>query len=759
MNKLKKILLLVLTATFINIPFSSVCTAKNTEYVGNVTYKLRVNTVTASVEVSAENKKRILVLAGYKDGCLVKISGDSQVVDGTKTLTTSIDNTDTDEIIATVIDSFGGGVLSRRAVWGADSVSLESIKVNGEALEYDDETDEYWYQYSKEPVVIDAKVKDGTTKMTISDYNAPCDAKIELVSSSGKKRNIVVHLYKSEEELSKLNRISYKIGEDVYEIKDFNPNNTKYTVELADNTMGVTLLPEAMGDVSCTISNECVTTLNNVSLGSMYSTGSTAYEYAHNARKNYIPIKNEKTTAYVTVKTGDTENKYQFDFVCKQPRLTSFEYVGATNDSSSHKPVFIGGSAVNNDYGTILCQDRMWALGNISKELLGGSMFMFAGENKNSGTWWSSNTSGEYFNFTADTAGTVYILSGNTISNSEYNSWTKGTSAVTLPDSYSWVTTPKDWNDYADKCFACVMEHQNNYNRAINPWIAENEGDDTMLYPIEMKYYAYKSFTAGEKVSIYHTGKTGQNAAKSMVVIKWDGVTIPEDDEEGEEETEQKEVPYDKIEDENMVMSVVFDEDTETSDNKWLDRSGHHNDITLNIDTDNKWTDKGFLAKGASTTQTQLPTAVKDAIDSNKFTLQFELAELNPESGKKCGILSSADGNFELYKSNSNDKVYFKWAGITMATKMPYVMLEQMVGHLNTIVVDKTTSTITWYIDGQTGLTDTKMTVTMTATNKTVDKVVFSNSNSAYGGNAVFKSLKVYNKALSLTEITGGGTK
>lgn len=747
MIKLRKILLLAVTVALVNSSLSAVYAAQDIE---NIVYKTSGGKVTASVKVTSDGQKRILVLSAYKDGRLKQIVGDSKVVDGTETLTASVDKSGANEIVATVIDAFAGKTLTKKAVYGTNSTALEYIRVNGKDIDYDDDTDEYWAQYQKEPVTVDFSVKDGTTKATMSDFELPGNANIQVVSASGKKRNIVVHLYKSEEQLSKLVGMKYKIGDSVYEISDFSPSVNQYTVTLADNVMGVTLVPSAMGDITCTVSNAAVTEMDGVNLGSMYNTGLAAYKYEHNTRYNYVPIKNEKTTAYVTVKSGDSKTTYQFDFISKQPRLTSFNYVEAKDDS--YKPVFIGGSAVNNDGGTIFSMDRKWTVGNVSKALLGGSCFMFPASNKDN-QWWNSNTSGEYFNFTADTSGKVYILSGNSITNSEYEGWTKGTSSVELPQEKTWAKIAKDWNSYSAEYFGCVIENQDDYARAINPGIAENDGNDTMLYPVGLTNYAYKSFAAGETVSIYHTGKTGQNAAKTMAIVVWDG-TLGSAEDPKEEQEEEEEIQS-EIEDENKLMSLVFDDFTDTSKAVWEDGSGYNNHVTLHIDDNNKWTNDGLKVTGASEQAIELPVGVNTAINSNVFTLQFEVSALNYADGKKCGILSSKNGDFEIYKSNSNDSVYFKWAGNTTALRMPKITVSQLVGHVNTIVVDKNETTedqrIRWYVDG--ALVANKK---MNATDKVVDKIILSTSDSTYGGSVVFKSLTIYKKALTLQEITGG---
>lgn len=751
MTKLNKILLLALTVALIKMPFLSVCSAKSGKNIENIVYKTKNNQVTASIDVTADSQKRILVLSAYKNGCLKKITGDMKVVNGTETLTATIDKSDTDEIAATVIDAFGGKALTKRAVYLKDSTALEYIRVNGEDIEYDDDINEYWVKYSKEPVSVELQVKDGTTKAVLSDYEVPGNADIKVVSASGKQRKIVLHLYKNEDELTKLMGIKYRIGSEVYEISGFNPNTKQYSVDLPDNVMGVTLLPEAMGDVSCTILNEPVTELGGVALGTLYNTSITAYQYKHKARNNYIPIKNEKTTAYITVTSGDANTQYQLEFTARQPRLTSFEYVNANDDS--YKPVFIGGSAVNNDSGTILSMDRRWALGNVSKALLGGSCFMLPASNKDS-QWWNNNTSGEYFNFTADTGGKVYVLSGNSITNSEYEGWTKGTNSANPPDGKTWPSAAKDWNDYEAEYFAVSIENQDDYARAIDPGIAENDENDTMKYPLAMGNYAFKTFAAGEKVSIYHTGKTGQNGAKSIVIIVWDGVTGSAEDVEDETEEEEQPVIIDK----DMIMSLNFDSYTDTTKAEWKDGSGYNNHLALHIDDNNKWTEKGFMATSSAGQATELPVDVNAAINSNIFTIQFEIAEINPVEGKKCGILYSKNGEFDIYKSNSGDTVYFKWADNTTSVSMAKITTDQLVGHVNTIVVDKTEETeaqrIRWYVDGE--LISNKK---MKATDKTVNKVVLSSSNNTYEGSVVFKSLTVYKRALSLAEISGGGVE
>ena len=45
----------------------------------------------------------------------------------------------------------------------------------------------------------------------------------------------------------------YKIGNTEYEVEGFDPEVYEYTVNLPDNTFYATLLPESMGEITCTL--------------------------------------------------------------------------------------------------------------------------------------------------------------------------------------------------------------------------------------------------------------------------------------------------------------------------------------------------------------------------------------------------------------------------------------------------------------------------------------------------------------------------
>ena len=71
----------------------------------------------------------------------------------------------------------------------------------------------------------------------------PGVAKINLESPLGTLRTVKIALYEKEEQLYSLSGIKYTVGNKTFEIKDFDPSVTEYTVTLPDNTFYVTAQP------------------------------------------------------------------------------------------------------------------------------------------------------------------------------------------------------------------------------------------------------------------------------------------------------------------------------------------------------------------------------------------------------------------------------------------------------------------------------------------------------------------------------------
>ena len=716
----KKRILSFMLAVFVSVTSAGLVEGKTaTQSVGNVRYSLENGLVTASVDVTAQGEERTLVLRSYKNGLMSEINVDRKTVSGTETLSATV-KSGVDTAFACVLDA-AGNAISPDAAYGTDSLSLKYIKVDGKIIsDYSDDVDVYDCQAGKNPV-IEVAAQDGTTGVALSEIKVPGINTVTVTSSRGYKRKIKLILYEKAEDRAGLTSLSYKIGDTVYPVA-LEAGETEYNIELPDNTMSVRLLPSAFGDVSIKLCDEVVTSINDVALGTMLQAASEGYSYGRNAVNGFVPIKSEKATANIYVVYNGEETKYTIKFKAKQPRITEINYVGAEADGN--KPMFVGGSAINNDNGTILGMDRRWAIANASSKLLGASMFMLPMTNRAAGQWWNDNSSGEYFNFKADTSGTVCILTGDSISNDYYSDgWKKVTANVSLPDGQKWITVDKTWNDYSADYFASALEYSDNNERAIDPGVSETTEDAvTLQYNKVMNTSAVRHFEAGETVFVHHTGSKGNNACKMTVAIIWDGVTNTSMFES--EESEQEET---------VVISPILPS-----------ISGGASDAVYSASFKND--SSAAIPQGG----VLLSDMVKSAINSDAVTIQFELYSI--DDANDSYIMTSENGNFSLYKKG-NGPMYLKWVGLRLATTMPTIAAENAVGKTHTITVKKVngTYTIDWYLDG---VLATEKTST---SEKTVDNMSLGSSKTS--GTVKLKKIRIYNKILTSEEMTSTETQ
>ncbi|MBQ4283899.1 MAG: hypothetical protein IJB96_08245, partial [Lachnospira sp.] len=357
--------------------------------------------------------------------------------------------------------------------------------------------------------------------------------------------------YLEEKDKYTLSSLKYKIGETEYSVEGFDPDIQEYTVNLPVNTFYVALLPEAIGEITCTIQdiNDSPNIINGVSFGKMRTdTTGPAYAYERKAVKGIVPIKNENTKAFINVTDGENTTEYTINFRSVQPRLTEYNLVGA--DGDSYVPVFTSGAGFNNDNGTICAADRVWAAANISKKLIGASYFMSPYNNKGGGQWWNDvGTKGdEYFNFTADTAGTVYLLASSNLS--EYSDWEKVNNGTVPTHPKGFTLGNKTWNDYDDTdYFMSCVKWNSNIGRCDECGVGTMEESQTSYIDgcVPYRYVFAKHFEAGEKVSIGHTGAYGNSAAEIIWAIVWDidvnYPVVPDEPEEEEPEKPEADVP------------------------------------------------------------------------------------------------------------------------------------------------------------------------------------------------------------------------
>lgn len=212
------------------------------------------------------------------------------------------------------------------------------------------------------------------------------------------------------------------------------------------------------------------------------------------AKDSVIPLRNESATAIISVSgispSGkETQKSYEVKFAAEQPRITQFNY-----SHGEPYPVYVGGAALYDDAfidsensevalaGSVVSSDRNQIATSIPEELSDASSILFPANNK-AGGWYEENTSGEYFSFVADNAGTIYVFAQNGFKNSEYTSDKHGD---------GWKETSGMTIDVK------------------NPTASWNKG-------------YYRTFEKGETVKIYHLGRnsTSANDYKITCAIVW----------------------------------------------------------------------------------------------------------------------------------------------------------------------------------------------------------------------------------------------
>ena len=262
-----------------------------------------------------------------------------------------------------------------------------------------------------------------------------------------------------------------------------------------------------------------------------------------------IPVKNEYGTISVTYTLDTVEKEFKINFYARQPRLTAFTQYADTNIS------FVSGAAANNDNGTIIDSAAdstvIRALSNISRKLVGSSVFMLPiSKMKVSNSWFIKNRNGAMFDFTADHAGTVYIMSylQNTANFNSENGWTtvnNGTTGtgITISATSSVARTKNDYTntDYFAGMYGWKCKNNADFSGANLNRINRLTSSLTSSYVDSnstrtLKYVYAKSFSAGDTVTIPVPNEINTSWYGMAVLVSWDAdidesvISFTEDD-------------------------------------------------------------------------------------------------------------------------------------------------------------------------------------------------------------------------------------
>lgn len=505
---------------------------------------------TANLENSTNDAiKPVLVVASYKDGVMNGIwyeSAEEEIPAGGKGNVavefTPVEVGEGCQVKATLVDNLKTlKAYLKTAEMLNDTTDLEGIIVDGVYLDgYSNEVTSYAVQSENGDIV--PVVTDGGT---VAEYTAPESlpgyGKITVTSAFGNEKEIDVLVYNSPEQLYSLKTLKYYVNGEEYVMDWLEADVTEYEIEVDPNTFYVTVEPELyMEGATATVKVQDIDHSKKSFGGVNYVNGSMSALYksvfvARKAFDNVIPIKNEATNAVIEVEYEGQKRTYTFTFTCVQPRLTSFNI---TEDAlaDAYKPSFMGGAALNNDNASPTGTDRGWAFANLSKEFLGGSSFLIpAASNRPSGSQWYKSADGEeYFNFTADTSGTIYMLMATALNEAELSSNYAADGWELLQNAHStgygnaagFAGLPVTFNDYTKNIYQAnfvefgTQDGSDRFgmeNSYTNPPAGKN--------PSVLAESYRRTFEAGEEVKIYHVGaetNTGNPRSNVFYFIVWD---------------------------------------------------------------------------------------------------------------------------------------------------------------------------------------------------------------------------------------------
>ena len=261
--------------------------------------------------------------------------------------------------------------------------------------------------------------------------------------------------------------------------------------------------------------------------------------------KYTVPVKNENASFSFTYEDGNgTSRDYEILFMARQPRLTSFTKNASTGIGAI---LYVGGAAANNDNGTVIDTAAtiqgstpnyyytIHALGNISKELVGSSMFMLPTSTL---TDTQTGTNKTVFSFKADQGGNIIIMSSAdfhaySVYETGAEGWTRVNNGNRGKDYVNILNQSRAYNGYSGVDYLAVSlnwyTYKSNTNTSTdtNYYRLEDPGVDGNLTSSNIcgspaayfMYRAYKkSFEAGELVTVKGWGHTSKNTA---IFVQW----------------------------------------------------------------------------------------------------------------------------------------------------------------------------------------------------------------------------------------------
>ncbi len=180
-----------------------------------------------------------------------------------------------------------------------------------------------------------------------------------------------------------------------------------------------------------------------------------------------------------------------------------------------------------------------------------------------------------------------------------------------------------------------------------------------------------------------------------------------------------------------------------TNSDVWEDLIGG-NDVTVKKNDKNHFTEDGLMLSAA---QNYFPQAIVDTVNGDAFTVEINIANLVSTADAYSTIMNSTNDHFALFRRISEDVLEFKFAGNAAPSRNK---VENCLALLQDAVI-----TVTYEVGGESiiYINGERMSAMPAPSAMGVGDLFFGHSEEHRHFDALYRSIRFYNRALSESEI------
>ncbi len=175
----------------------------------------------------------------------------------------------------------------------------------------------------------------------------------------------------------------------------------------------------------------------------------------------------------------------------------------------------------------------------------------------------------------------------------------------------------------------------------------------------------------------------------------------------------------------------------------WTDVIGA-NDVNLTIDDDNKLTADGLQVQGA---QHYFPQPIVDLVNGQSFTVEILFGDFVCLGESFNTFMNSGNDNFALFRRTSTDQLEFKFSGNPGGERHKIDGAEALLPNSLITVTYTVGGDCVIYINGEAAATKPAPSV------MGADNLFIGHTEAAKDFNALYRSIRFYNRALSAEEV------